>query len=176
MTILKRCTAAVSALVMLLSGAGAYNCYGEENSVDIIDKKEIIIDRTTAQLKENMRYRGAGMVSGNNSSRLLLDYKTEHPKAYEQILEYMFGKEGIGITHLKVEMGADINSSSGTEPSVMRTEDEKADVTRGAASLLNALLDLIFVVVFKFGITGTFCYLLHRILLCSERRDKAHRR
>ncbi len=138
MTILKRCTAAVSALVMLLSGAGAYNCYGEENSVDIIDKKEIIIDGTTAQLKENMRYRGAGMVSGNNSSRLLLDYKAEHPKAYEQILEYMFGKEGIGITHLKVEMGADINSSSGTEPSVMRTENEKADVTRGAAYQLAA--------------------------------------
>lgn len=138
MTILKRCTAAVSALVMLLSGAGAYNCYGEENSVDIIDKKEIIIDGTTAQLKGNMRYRGAGMVSGNNSSRLLLDYKTEHPKAYEQILEYMFGNDGIGITHLKVEMGADINSSSGTEPSVMRTEDEKADVTRGAAYQLAA--------------------------------------
>ncbi len=138
MTILKRCTAAVSALVMLLSGAGAYNCNGEENSVDIADKKEIIIDGTTAQLKENMRYRGAGMVSGNNSSRLLLDYKTEHPEAYEQILEYMFGKEGIGITHLKVEMGADINSSSGTEPSVMRTEDEKADVTRGAAYQLAA--------------------------------------
>ncbi len=138
MTILKRCTAAVSALVMLLSCAGAYNCYGEENSVDIIDKKEIIIDGTTAQLKENMRYRGAGMVSGNNSSRLLLDYKAEHPEAYEQILEYMFGKEGIGITHLKVEMGADINSSSGTEPSVMRTEDEKADVTRGAAYQLAA--------------------------------------
>lgn len=138
MTILKRCTAAVSALVMLLSGAGAYNCYGEENSVDIIDKKEIIIDGTTAQLKENMRYRGAGMVSGNNSSRLLLDYKAEHPEAYEQILEYMFGKEGIGITHLKVEMGADINSSSGTEPSVMRTDNEKADVTRGAAYQLAA--------------------------------------
>lgn len=138
MTILKRCTAAVSALVMLLSGAGAYNCYGEENSVEIADKKEIIIDGTTAQLKENMRYRGAGMVSGNNSSRLLLDYKAEHPEAYEQILEYMFGKEGIGITHLKVEMGADINSSSGTEPSVMRTEDEKADVTRGAAYQLAA--------------------------------------
>lgn len=138
MTILKRCTAAVSALVMLLSGAGAYNCYGEENSVDIIDKKEIIIDGTTAQLKENMRYRGAGMVSGNNSSRLLLDYKAEHPETYEQILEYMFGNEGIGITHLKVEMGADINSSSGTEPSVMRTEDEKADVTRGAAYQLAA--------------------------------------
>lgn len=138
MTILKRCTAAASALVMLLSGTGAYNCYGEENSVDIAYKKEIIIDGTTAQLKENMRYRGAGMVSGNNSSRLLLDYKAEHPEVYEQILEYMFGKEGIGITHLKVEMGADINSSSGTEPSVMRTEDEKADVTRGAAYQLAA--------------------------------------
>ena len=78
------------------------------------------------------------MVSANNSSRLLLDYKAEHPDVYEQIMEYMFGKEGIGITHLKLEMGADINSSSGTEPSVMRTEDEKADVTRGAAYQLAA--------------------------------------
>ena len=138
MTILKRCTAALSAAAMLLTGAVNINAYGEDSKVENTNKNVIVIDGSTAQLKENMRYRGAGMVSGNNSSRLLLDYKAEHPEAYEQILEYMFGKEGIGITHLKVEMGSDINSSSGTEPSVMRTDDEKADVTRGAAYQLAA--------------------------------------
>ena len=78
------------------------------------------------------------MVSANNSSRLLLDYKAENPEAYHEILEYMFGDDGIGINHLKVEMGADINSSSGTEPGVKRSEDEKADVTRGAGYQLAA--------------------------------------
>ena len=128
MTILKRSASMVSALVMMISSAGAYNCSAEGTTVNnsnTNNTREIVIDGTTAQLKENMRYRGAGMVSANNSSRLLLDYKAEHPDVYEQIMEYMFGKEGIGITHLKLEMGADINSSSGTEPSVMRTEDEK---------------------------------------------------
>ena len=141
MTILKRSASMVSALVMMISSAGAYNCSAEGTTVDdsnTNNTREIVIDGTTAQLKENMRYRGAGMVSANNSSRLLLDYKAEHPDVYEQIMEYMFGKDGIGITHLKLEMGADINSSSGTEPSVMRTEDEKADVTRGAAYQLAA--------------------------------------
>lgn len=56
----------------------------------------------------------------------------------------------------------------------------------GAASLLNALLDLLFVVVFKFGIAGAAwatvltqalsAIFLYCVLLCSERRDKAHRR
>lgn len=85
-----------------------------------------------------MRYRGLGMVSANNSSRLLLDYKAEHPQAYWQILRLLFGEEGLRMCHLKVEMGSDINSSSGTEPSVKRTPDEKADATRGAAFQLAA--------------------------------------
>ena len=113
MTILKRCASMASALVMMISSAGAYNCSAEGTTVNdsnTNNTREIVIDGTTAQLKENMRYRGAGMVSANNSSRLLLDYKAEHPEAYKQIMEYMFGKEGIGITHLKLEMGADINS------------------------------------------------------------------
>ncbi|MBQ8108321.1 MAG: DUF1080 domain-containing protein [Ruminococcus sp.] len=85
-----------------------------------------------------MLYRGNGMVSGNNSSRLLLDYKYENPEAYQEILEYLFGEKGLGITHLKLEMGSDINSSSGTEPAVMRSEEEEADVTRGAGYQLAA--------------------------------------
>lgn len=100
--------------------------------------KEFCIDGNKLNTKPNMRYRGAGMVSANNSSRLLLDYKAEHPHIYRRLLEYIFGSEGIGVTHLKIEMGADINSSSGTEPAVKRYADEKADVTRGAGYRLAA--------------------------------------
>lgn len=98
----------------------------------------IIIDGTKANTAENMLYRGSGMVSANNTSRLLLDYKAENPEAYEKILRYIFGEDGLCVNHLKVEMGADINSSSGTEPSVKRYEDERADVTRGAGYQLAA--------------------------------------
>lgn len=78
------------------------------------------------------------MVSGNNSSRLLLDYKNQNPKQYQELLQLIFGDKGCGVQHLKIEMGADINSSSGTEPCTMRTPDEKADVTRGAGFILAA--------------------------------------
>lgn len=81
-------------------------------------------------------YKGLGMVSGNNSSRLLIDYKYKHPGKYNEILEAMFGKNGLKISHIKLEMGSDINSSSGTEPCVKRYENENADVTRGAGFIL----------------------------------------
>lgn len=100
--------------------------------------REIIINGKKLNTKENMLYRGAGMVSANNSSRLLLDYKYENPQAYNELLHYIFSEEGIGINHLKLEMGSDINSSSGTEPAVKRFADEKADVTRGAGFQLAA--------------------------------------
>ena len=103
-----------------------------------VQTMNIMIDGKNANTLENMLYRGVGMVSGNNSSRLLLDYKNENPEAYWEIMNYIFGKQGLEIAHLKLEMGSDVNSSSGTEPSVMRTEDEKADVTRGAGYQLAA--------------------------------------
>ena len=78
------------------------------------------------------------MVTGNNSSRLLLDYKAKTPEAYNKILYYLFGEKGLAISHLKIEMGSDINSSSGTEPAVKRYETETADVTRGAGYQLAA--------------------------------------
>lgn len=92
--------------------------------------------KKTKPFKKNKLYKGFGMVSGNNSSRLLMDYKYEHPDRYNELLELIFGKEHLAVTHLKVEMGSDINSSSGTEPSVMRHREEKADVTRGSAYML----------------------------------------
>ena len=83
-------------------------------------------------------FNGFGFISANNSSRLLIDYKYENPEKYHEILCHIFGKEGLEINHLKLEMGADINSTSGTEPCVMRYEDEAADVTRGAGFILAA--------------------------------------
>mgnify|MGYP004695039347 FL=1 len=64
----------------MLSAVMPLNCFAEESSVNM---REIVIDGSNANTKENMRYRGAGMVSANNSSRLLIDYKTEDPEAYD---------------------------------------------------------------------------------------------
>ncbi|MCC8043279.1 MAG: glycosyl hydrolase family 59 [Oscillospiraceae bacterium] len=86
----------------------------------------------------NQTFDGYGMVSANNSSRLLIDYKQENPTAYMAILERIFGEKGIGVSHLKIEMGSDVNSSSGTEPAVKRYADERADVRRGAGFQLAA--------------------------------------
>lgn len=81
-------------------------------------------------------FRGTGMVSANNSSRLLLDYKRCYPDTYEKLLRLIFTDEGLCVNHLKIELGSDINSSSGTEPCTKRFEDEKADTSRGAGFIL----------------------------------------
>lgn len=99
---------------------------------------KIYIDGIKANTNENFLYKGQGMISCNGSSRLLLDYKEKHPESYCKILGYLFGKDGLRLTHFKVEMGSDVNTSSGTEPTVMRYEDEKADVTRGVGFQLAA--------------------------------------
>lgn len=92
----------------------------------------IRIDGSRASTNENFLYKGQGMISCNGSSRLLLDYKEKSPESYWQILEHLYGSNGLRFTHFKVEMGSDVNTSSGTEPTTMRYEGEKADVTRGA--------------------------------------------
>jgi galactosylceramidase len=71
---------------------------------------------------------GLGAVSAGASSRLLIDYPEPQRS---QILDYLF-KPGYGaaLQHLKVEIGADVNSTDGSEPSFMRTlEDHNS--TRG---------------------------------------------
>lgn len=93
--------------------------------------KTIIIDGTNVD--EYNRFKGFGTVTANNTSRLLLDYKEENPKEYWEIMNKLFNIEtGAGLSHVKVELGADVNSSSGTEPATMRYVDEPANVLRGA--------------------------------------------
>ncbi|MCM3748734.1 hypothetical protein M3223_15385 [Paenibacillus pasadenensis] len=62
---------------------------------------------------------------GGGNTRLLTDY----PEPYRSdILDYLFKPNyGAGYTHLKVEVGADVNSTTGTEPSHARTEAENAN-------------------------------------------------
>lgn len=112
--------------------------------------RQIIADGASASALPAAAWRGLGLVSGGGSSRLLMDYKEKHPEIYQQILTLLFGKGcSAGLTHLKLEMGSDVNPSSGTEPCTMRSADEKADVTRGAgfrlaadARTINPLLEL----------------------------------
>lgn len=71
---------------------------------------------------------GLGAVSAGASSRLLIDYPEPERS---RILDYLF-KPGYGaaLQHLKVEIGADVNSTDGSEPSAMRTPTDH-DATRG---------------------------------------------
>ncbi|HEX8631323.1 MAG TPA: hypothetical protein VF755_24450, partial [Catenuloplanes sp.] len=78
-------------------------------------------------------WKGYGAVTANNTSRALLDYKEEHPDQYWRIMNDTFNPlTGLGLTHVKIEMGNDANTSSGTEPATKRTATEAANVLRGA--------------------------------------------
>jgi galactosylceramidase len=67
-------------------------------------------------------FEGLGGLSAGAGSRLLIDYPEPQRS---QILDFLF-KPGFGaaLQHLKVEMGGDVNSSEGSEPSYARTRDE----------------------------------------------------
>ena len=62
---------------------------------------------------------GLGGVSAGASSRLLIDYPEPQRS---RILDYLF-KPGYGaaLQHLKVEIGGDVDSTDGSEPSYMRS-------------------------------------------------------
>lgn len=72
-----------------------------------------------------LTFQGIGAASAGASSRLLIDYPEPQRS---QILDYLFKPNyGAGFHHLKVEVGSDMNSTDGTEPSHMRTKDEEND-------------------------------------------------
>jgi len=80
---------------------------------------------------EGRIFEGLGAVSAGASSRLLIDYREPYRS---QILDYLFRPSyGAALQHLKVEIGADVNSTDGSEPSIARTRAEMAhpDFNRG---------------------------------------------
>lgn len=103
------------------------------------DPYNFFVDGNTLNKNAADGWKGFGALSCNNTSRLLMDYKEEHPEQYWEILNALFNPvTGMGLSEVKIEMGADSNTSSGTEPSTMRSEDEEANVLRGAGYHLAA--------------------------------------
>lgn len=137
------CAVRFAASVVMPWGAAAVNSDGDQEQTEEVTEVarmfDVTIDGSTCNTAENSLYRGFGYISANNSSRLLLDYKQENPEAYDKLLMWLFDPDGgVRMNHIKIEMGADINSSSGTEPSALRSLDEEPDVTRGAGFQLAA--------------------------------------
>lgn len=102
---------------LLLCVAGCYSLHSQEPI-------KVILDGRGAGLT----FEGLGAVSAGASSRLLIDYPEPQRS---QILDYLF-KPGYGaaLQHLKVEIGSDVNSTDGSEPSHMRSRGD-VDYTRG---------------------------------------------
>lgn len=76
-------------------------------------------------------FEGVGTLSAGASTRLLIDY----PEPYRSdILDYLFKPNfGAAQHHIKVEIGADANSTIGSEPSHARAREEmrRPDFRRG---------------------------------------------
>lgn len=85
-----------------------------------------------------LTYKGFGLLNGNSTSNLLLDYKYEHPEKYNEMMQYLFGGEYPLFTHIKMEMGNDGNNSTGAEACTMRYEDEEADASRSPGFVMAA--------------------------------------
>ena len=98
------------------------------------DTARIVIDgadvETAAQNKNGLTWKGWGLLSGNGTSNLLMDYKAENPDAYWEMMEYLFGGDNPIFTHVKMEMGNDGNNSTAASSCTMRSEDDEADVSR----------------------------------------------
>ncbi len=96
-------------------------------------------DVDAAVAKPNgLAYKGFGMLNGNSTSNLLLDYKAKHPDKYNEMMQYLFGGNYPLFTHIKMEMGNDGNNSTGAEACTMRYEDEEADVSRSPGFVMAA--------------------------------------
>lgn len=81
-----------------------------------------LLNATIHASAPNLRFDGMGLLSAGASSRLLLDY----PEAQRsQILDYLFKPNfGASLDIIKVEIGGDCQSTSGTEASHMHSRDD----------------------------------------------------
>ncbi len=108
----------------LLCAAGALLFSLAPTALAQVPEKNVILDGASP----GRVFDGIGAVSAGASSRLLIDY----PEPYRsQILDYLFKPDyGASLQHLKVEIGADVNSTDGSEPSPMRARFDR-DYGRG---------------------------------------------
>lgn len=91
-----------------------------------------------ADNQNGLTFKGFGVLSANGTSALLMDYKSQQPAAYAQLLKVLFGGESPIMTHVKIEMGNDRNNSTGPDPATMRLQNEPANVARSPGFQLAA--------------------------------------
>ena len=97
-------------------------------TVDVLLAKQDV-DRAAAN-RNGLTYKGFGVLSGNATSSLLMDYKAEHPDVYWKLVETLFAGDRPMMNTVKVEMGNDRNNSTGPNVATMRDRDEYPAVTR----------------------------------------------
>ncbi|MGP4050273.1 GH59 galactosidase [Streptomyces sp. 2A115] len=104
------------------------------------DPVQVVVDGNDVRADNvnGLTYKGLGLLSCNSTSNLLMDYKAEHPERYWQLIRVLFGGKHPLINHVKVEMGSDTNTSTGSDPATMRTADEIADASRSPGFQLAA--------------------------------------
>ncbi|MFC8683449.1 fibronectin type III domain-containing protein [Microbacterium ureisolvens] len=83
-----------------------------------------------AQNRKGLTFKGFGVLSANSTSALLLDYKSQHPDKYWELIETLFGGDHPIMNTVKIEMGNDRNTSTGPNPATMRSRDEYPNVLR----------------------------------------------
>lgn len=110
--------------VFSVNKAKAEDTQEEQNQI-IIDGDDIKADNVNG-----LTFKGFGLLSGNSTSDLLMDYKAENPEAYAELLQILFGGEYPIMNHVKLEMGNDRNNSTGPESATKRYKEEKANVLR----------------------------------------------
>ena len=105
----------------------------EKNALKVQGSRIVIDGEEVAKAAENMNgltFKGFGVLDCNSTNALLLDYKAQHPEKYWEMLEVLFGGEHPIMQHIKIEMGNDKNTSTGSQSCTMRYEDEYPNVNR----------------------------------------------
>jgi beta-galactosidase len=98
--------------------AGAFSCATLNKVIEGKRVQTVSVDGRA----EGRTFEGIGACSAGASSRLLIDYP---PDYRSQILDFLFKPNyGAGFGHLKVEIGGNVNSTDGTEPSHAGTREE----------------------------------------------------
>jgi hypothetical protein len=96
------------------------------STVDVTVKGDDVAE--AAKNVNGLTFKGFGVLSGNSTSALLMDYKAEYPDQYWKMMRILFGGAHPIMNMVKIEMGNDHNTSTGPEACTMRTENEYPNV------------------------------------------------
>ena len=83
-----------------------------------------------AKNRNGLPYKGFGVLSGNATSSMLMDYKADRPESYWRLIRTLFGGPRPIMNTVKVEMGNDRNNSTGPNACTMREPHEYPAVGR----------------------------------------------